>query len=241
VRRGDTVIDAGANVGYMTLLTAIAAGPSGRVVAWEPHPELFGVLQQNARSLAASVACAHIDLRNAALGERAGTADLIVPPDIVTNDGLSYVGSRVADATAIAVPLEKIDDACDGQSISVLKLDVEGSEQRVLDGACRLLRGGRILNIVFEDHDGQASAVIPKLMSFGYEVFSIGWSVAGPRLGTVARARLSADYEAPSYLATLLPEEALRLCSGAGWRTLRQRFARMASADEPSEYRRECA
>ena len=51
VRPGDTVVDAGANVGYMTLLTAIAAGPSGKVMAWEPHPELFGVLKRNVSSL----------------------------------------------------------------------------------------------------------------------------------------------------------------------------------------------
>ena len=45
---GDIVVDAGANVGYMTVLAATAAGRSGRVLAFEPHPELFAVLCQNA-------------------------------------------------------------------------------------------------------------------------------------------------------------------------------------------------
>src|SRR5512138_2207904 len=44
---GDTVIDAGANVGYMTVLAAMAAGAKGRVLAFEPHSELFAILQAN--------------------------------------------------------------------------------------------------------------------------------------------------------------------------------------------------
>jgi hypothetical protein len=40
VRRGTTVVDVGANVGYYTLLLADAVGPQGRVVAFEPNPPI---------------------------------------------------------------------------------------------------------------------------------------------------------------------------------------------------------
>ena len=241
VRQGDTVVDAGANVGYMTLLAAIAAGPSGRVTAWEPHPELFGVLQNNVWSLSGSVQCASVTMRNAALGETSGAVELNVPPGMATNDGLSYVGDRSGSDTTILVDLESIDETFGDQSISILKLDVEGSELAVLRGASRLLRGGRIRDIVFEDHLGRDGQVIPLLVSLGYEVFSIGWSVAGPRLGALADGSLAQSYEAPSYLATRASKDALRLCREGGWLTLRRGFAVASTARRRPDHEPSCA
>src|SRR5438876_809414 len=40
IKPGDTVIDAGANIGYMTMLASFAAGPNGKVLSFEPHPDL---------------------------------------------------------------------------------------------------------------------------------------------------------------------------------------------------------
>ena len=73
---GDTVVDAGANVGYMTVLAATAAG-RGRVIAFEPHPDLFPVLRQNAE-YAARFGC-RVEPRQAALSDAPGTAALRVP------------------------------------------------------------------------------------------------------------------------------------------------------------------
>ena len=70
---GDTVVDAGANVGYMTLLAGVAAGSSGRVLSWEPHPELVSVLQSNVAALNARGGAADITIRNAALGPEPDT------------------------------------------------------------------------------------------------------------------------------------------------------------------------
>src|SRR5207249_9878145 len=64
IRPGDTVIDAGANIGYMTLLAAVAAGPSGTVLSFEPHPELFGVLRDNIHEARARLPLAHTELHN---------------------------------------------------------------------------------------------------------------------------------------------------------------------------------
>ena len=43
------VVDVGANVGLYTAMAGMAVGPAGRVVALEPDPECFGVLQQTIR------------------------------------------------------------------------------------------------------------------------------------------------------------------------------------------------
>ena len=53
IRAGDTVVDAGAHIGYMTILSsACVRSVQGHVVAWEPHPELFAVLERNVAEVA---------------------------------------------------------------------------------------------------------------------------------------------------------------------------------------------
>ena len=48
VHSGDVVIDAGANIGYMSLIAARGVGPTGRVIAIEPAQRAFSLLELNA-------------------------------------------------------------------------------------------------------------------------------------------------------------------------------------------------
>ncbi len=225
VQAGDVVVDAGANVGYMTVLAAVAAGPSGTVHAFEPHPGLFSVLEQNVAASGHRFPMARVVLHDAALGDQEGRADLALPEALANNDGLAYV-VRDANQSAvktIAVRLETL-DATVTEDISVMKLDVEGFELQVLKGAARTLASRRIRHIVFEDHKGAQSGVMRLLAGAGYHLHSIGWSVWGPKVLPIASGSLAATYEAPSYLATIDPHEALRACASPGWRTLRRRI-----------------
>jgi hypothetical protein len=56
IRAGDLFVDAGANLGYMTLLGGVACSPSGQVIAFEPNPQLFSLLRQNVDSARGRVA-----------------------------------------------------------------------------------------------------------------------------------------------------------------------------------------
>ncbi|MBI4519860.1 MAG: FkbM family methyltransferase [Gemmatimonadetes bacterium] len=218
--RGDTVVDAGANVGYMTVLGATVAGPSGRVFAFEPHPGLFAVLQRNVAAAAGAASCV---LKNAALGAAPGRARLVVPAGMAGNDGLAHIdrGDAVS-GESVDVAVTTIDETIGDESIGVLKLDVEGYEAEVLTGAARALGRRAIRHVVFEDHDGLGSLVMRRLASAGYAIYAIGWSVGRLRLRDVREGALSHAYEAPSYLATLRPAEALPRCASAGWRVLRR-------------------
>ncbi len=120
--------------------------------------------------------------------------------------------------------VETIDEILGDAPVGVMKLDVEGSELQVLRGASRALRDGRIRHIVFEEHQGPTSEVVRLLESVGYEIFAIGWSIRGLKLGPAAGARLATAYEAPSYLATLAPHDAQARCSRIGWLTLSSQF-----------------
>jgi Protein-L-isoaspartate(D-aspartate) O-methyltransferase (PCMT) len=50
---GDLVVDGGANIGYMTSVLAIRVGKTGRVLSFEPHPEIFSQLKRNVRTMGA--------------------------------------------------------------------------------------------------------------------------------------------------------------------------------------------
>src|SRR5215471_13971392 len=44
---GDRAVDVGANIGYMTSLFAARTGPTGEVISFEPHPDVFAKLRRN--------------------------------------------------------------------------------------------------------------------------------------------------------------------------------------------------
>jgi len=210
IHRGDLVVDAGANIGYMSVL---AATVGANVIAFEPNPALLPVLRQNVGTKG--------EVRPIALGARRHTAVLIPPDPSAHNNGLGRLGSD-AELGAVPVQVETLDEELRGRSVAVLKVDVEGAEQALFDGAARSLKERRIRHIIFEDHHGANSEVMRQLLDYGYAIYSIGWTLMGPTLGDRNTAPAHARYEAPSYLATLTPDEAHAACVKRGWRALRK-------------------
>ena len=233
---GDTVVDAGANVGYMTVLASVVAGPGGRVLSFEPHPALFAIAQRNVASVRERFDVARTDLHQMALGDRPGTAHLQIPPDFESNDGTARIGEpAVAGNQSLAVQVETLDNVLDGEAVTVLKLDVEGFELQVVHGCCRALADRRVRHIVFEDHKIGESEVVRDLRRTAYHVFSLGWSWRGLRVQPVDGGRLATEYEAPSFIATLEPDEVLARCSPAGWLVLSDRLMPIQAAAERLE------
>ena len=206
----------------MTVLAATAAGRGGRVVAVEPHPELFAVLQQNA-AYAARSGC-HVETRPVALGDHHGQALLHVPQSFADNDGTATLVDGGPAAVQVPVVVERLDDLLP-TGASVLKLDVEGFEASVLRGAKQLLAERRLRHIVFEDHDVERSEVVGILKASGYRLFALGWRMKGLVLGPIERGPLAAPFEASSFLATLAPDDVIARTSPRGWRVLNARFS----------------
>lgn len=221
--RGDTVVDAGANVGYMTALAAVAA-KGGRVLSFEPHPSLFTVLEQNATAAKRIPGTAAVRLYPAAVGDRAGESSLIIPPEFDVNDG---IGSLAATATGRAIPVQvtTLDEAIGRDRIAVLKIDVEGFELQALRGADRAIADRRITHVVFEDHAAAQSPVIVHLKEAGYRVYSLGWALRGPKLQPIEGGSLAEHYESPSFLATADPDGAVAKLAPRGWRSLTRHTA----------------
>jgi len=223
---GETAVDVGANIGYFTSLMACRAGPTGTMLAAEPHPEIHRALAQNVEGLrAAGTKTAAVGLLRAALSDAAGRLTLWEPPEFVTNRGTARLSTDAAGASAdgagrrFEVDVVTLDDWCGTSRPAVLKLDVEGHELSVLRGAAHLLAARAIRDIVYEDHDPAASGIRAHLERHGFCVFALGQRITGPALLPPDTAS-PLHFAPPSVLATLQPERARTRLAPRGWKVL---------------------
>jgi FkbM family methyltransferase len=139
VRRGDVVIDAGANVGYWSLVAAALVAPGGRVLAFEPFPATAASLRAN---IQASNRGDVVDVFELALADRTARLNLHAHADDPIH-GTASLGHypRMTVSTELEVEARALDDVLEhhGLQPALLKLDIEGGELAALRGASRLL------------------------------------------------------------------------------------------------------
>jgi FkbM family methyltransferase len=221
---GETAVDAGANVGLMSNLLAYAVGPTGRVVSFEPHPEIFQTLRRNVERWREIERIVVIDPRQAAVSSSRGTLPLAVDPVTFANNKGTASLEHSDPAHSTEVRTVRLDAELEG-AIAVLKLDVEMHELAALEGAQELLATGLVRDIVFEEHEPPPTPVTELLEAHGYTVLSVRQGIAGPILCSAAEARSRKLWDPPALLATNDPERAQRRLRRRGWRTLRSGLA----------------
>ena len=127
LKAGDRVVDVGANIGHTVLAAAVQVGESGRVFAFEPHPRTFAFLQENL----ALNNVANVESQNVAAGAAEGSA--------LFSDDRRDDMNRI-DGGPLRVPVKPLDALVPPTgSIALLKVDVEGYEKYVLEGATGVL------------------------------------------------------------------------------------------------------
>lgn len=223
--KSETAADIGANIGQMTSLMRQRVGPSGKVISFEPHPDIFSELRFNVETLSNCDRVAPVELHNIALSDKVGEAFLDVGPSWSINRGMARLVSAESNTPQglIAVKSTLLDDVLgDDTQIGVCKIDVEGHELQVLKGAARLLATRRIRDIVFEDLDPFPSPVHKHLGAHGFTIFSLHSRLWGPRLvPATTHTRFTRMRDGRNYLATLDPERVINRFRALGWKTLR--------------------
>jgi FkbM family methyltransferase len=220
---GETAVDAGANVGFVSNLLAYAVGRSGRVVSFEPHPQIFQTLARNAARLKDVDGLDVVELNRAAVSSVPGTLPLgIDPATFAQNKGTASL-ERPDSAESADVRTVRLDDSLSGP-VGVLKLDVEGHELAALGGAERLLSQHRVRDIVFEEHQPPPTAVTELLQAHGYSVFGVRQGVLGPIRCSPEQAYRRQLWDPPALLATADPARAAVRLKPRGWVCLRERL-----------------
>jgi len=184
-RPGDTCLDIGANVGSLTLVLARAVGPTGRVLAFEPHPQVAERLRRNVE-----LNCyRQVTVVEAAVSDTDGTATLYGHEPDAFRKGLS----SLRPDEAVSQPLEVATVAareCESRfeltACHLIKIDVEGHEPVVLKGLDGLIEKHRP-HVIFElrtrhwSKFGEGTApVLDRFRALDYDLYFIRRGIMQP-------------------------------------------------------------
>lgn len=143
---GDVVVDAGANLGYYTLLAATLVGETGHVYAFEPEPEAFALLERNVQLNGYG----NVTLVRKALGREIGRLQLFLAEK---NRGDHRVYDPTGQRSSVDVDVITLDAFLDGHGVDrvdFLKIDTQGAECSILDGARRTIARQQSMALVME-------------------------------------------------------------------------------------------
>ena len=155
VKKGNVVVDMGANIGYFTLLSAKLTGREGKVFAFEPNPKNFEYLIKN------------IGLNNydnviaeqKAVSDTNGNIKLFICPydtghhTINQKEGIeAYRLGRKGEVSSIDIESVKLDDYMRDKTdkIDVMKVDIEGAEALAFSGMKEIINKNRNIKIFLE-------------------------------------------------------------------------------------------
>lgn len=185
IKKGDTVIDLGANIGYFTLLASKLVGANGKVFAFEPAPKNFEYLIKNIELN---------DYKNIVAIQKAvsnhnGKTKLYLSPydsghhTINRSDGIeAYRLGRAGDVVSIDIETVTLDDYLKdkGYKVDVMKIDIEGAEPLAFDGMRKTLSKNQNIKIFLEffplliEKMGNSPKEFIELLLKNFNIFVIG-------------------------------------------------------------------
>jgi FkbM family methyltransferase len=163
LRPGGTFLDVGSHVGFYTLLGSRLVGPAGTVWSFEPDPTNAHHLREHARINGA----ANVRVEEAAVAERAGSARF--------GGGSGSGTGRLTEAGDRSVRTVALDSFCDDHDLvpTAIKIDVEGAEAAVIEGASATLRQARPVLFVSTHGPEPHERSVALLRDLGYTLTPI--------------------------------------------------------------------
>ena len=173
LRPGDTAVDIGANVGFLTRKFAFLVGRRGKVLAFEPDPMTFDFLLHNTQRLP------QVSVFQHAVSDRSGKMSLHLHPTSGMSNSLvnAWEGARTIQVSTSTLDAWAKDSAIG--PLRLVKIDVEGAELLVLRGMQEMLERRSAPQLIFEfcpkNLGGKdvEDGIFDLLSDYGYSLFII--------------------------------------------------------------------
>ena len=175
IKKGDRVLDIGANIGYFTLIFADLVGPEGKVYAFEPDPANLALLKKNLEINGFD----NVVVVPLAVSDRMGRIPFYLSPDNLGDHTVYPVGR---DRKVIFVDSGRLDDYfkdIDGK-IDFIKMDIQGAEAKALEGMQNLLKNNSAIKLLMEfypfgiEKTGfQSGECLDRLLASGFDIYYV--------------------------------------------------------------------
>jgi len=167
IKKGDTVVDVGANIGTISLAMAEIVGSNGKIFSIEPNPEIFNYLTQNIELNGLENI---IEARCIALGQNNEEMFLSQFSDDTQN--------RISNEGDLRIPVKRLDEVFPNINIDFLKIDVEGYEYNVLKGGESLCKRCKAVYLecipeMLEVNSSNEEQLVNLLEEYGFLVYCV--------------------------------------------------------------------
>jgi FkbM family methyltransferase len=175
LRPGDTFVDVGAHIGFFSLIASSLVGRGGKVYAFEADSTLFQKLHSNA------LGCPWLVASLRAVWSESGLVAFSNPrqPGESGWGKLASVRNEGHIESVEAVSLDEWHESVGSPPIRLVKIDAEGSEPFILEGARRVIANSRpyliieLNNELLHEVGRTRESVTDSLREQGYRIFAI--------------------------------------------------------------------
>lgn len=173
LKPGDLVVDIGANIGWYSIVASLRVGPAGQVVSFEPAVANFALLRRNVTRNRLR----NVRIHRAAVGDRRTTGALFLSDTNLGDHQLDAPDpgrpSEVVSVLSLADILRSFKS-----NPSVIKIDTQGSEQKILSTVSPENLSETVLLVEFWPHGlkrsgSSADGLVDLLEKFGHDIYVI--------------------------------------------------------------------
>jgi FkbM family methyltransferase len=198
IKKGDLILDIGANIGYYTVIFSEATGENGKVIAFEPDPTNYSLLIKNLKVNG----CTNVMPEQEAVAGKTERLQLFLS---LRSKGHHRIFAPHDAGRAVGIGVVSLDDyfrETDGK-IDFIKMDIEGAEPYALNGMREVLMRSTSLTMITEFNPtalrilGYApSDYLYSLIKLGFELYDI--NEKSKRLEQASASGLVSTYDVAS-------------------------------------------
>ncbi len=170
IKTGDVVLDIGSNLGQITLISALKAGRSGKILSVEPDTENYKKLNQNIKLNPFD----NIETFFLALSDKSGKGEMIIRDN--SNHGMNRINVNENGGN---INISTLDELFFSSTINIthIKIDTEGHEFKVLMGGIKLIKKLRPLMFIeiidsnLKEQNDTPSDIFNLLYELNYSIY----------------------------------------------------------------------